>query len=791
MHPNDPKLVHLVRKYWLRGENDEEKVLESLLVNHREYQRKNLDRLHATVVVVLERLNNEDGEDSEYEREAAAQDGARNSTRSGLNASLCNSYRKRSDETTLTTADALETPTQTKNAESATDPATPQTTTSSALRKKKRRKVKRPTETPTNEDALPSSFPTSASSPRSFLVPERPSARYSDLGGIHDTITTIQQRIGYPLQHTHVYTHLGIAPPRGILLKGPPGTGKSHLANAVAGELGGTVSYYKVSAPEVVSGVSGESEQTIRSLFQAAIETAPSLIFFDELDVICPKRNDQSRGMEQRIVAQLLTCLDSLWPTPNQQCVMVLAATNRPDALDPAIRRRFATELELGVPDQEARARMIQTMTRNMRTQLSPEQIQALAQSTPGYVGADVQSLLQQAAEIAIHRIVSNSSSAMSTPAINEEGGEPAEEAMEDVEASSASAPLSTTGNDATTPSVTVTPADLQDAAVTMQDFLDALPLVQPSAQREGFATVPDVSFDAIGALADIRAELALSVLEPIRAPERFAQLGLTIPAGVLLYGPPGCGKTLLAKAIAHAAAANFISVKGPALLDKYVGESERAVRVVFERARSSSPCIVFFDELDALVPKRSSGGDGGGRVTERVVNQLLTELDGLDARKSVFIVAATNRPELIDPAMLRPGRLDKLLYVPLPTPAERVLILQTLAKNVAVDPSVDLAFLAKHPSANGYSGADCAALLREAGLAVLKEQTAAATELQTSASPLTIQTHHFERAFAAVRPSVSKQDQKRYERIRDRMASARSRAPEHAEQKERISHCD
>jgi ribosome biogenesis ATPase len=309
-----------------------------------------------------------------------------------------------------------------------------------------------------------------------------------------------------------------------------------------------------------------------------------------------------------------------------------------------------------------------------------------------------------------------------------------------------------------------------------MDDFLIAIPLVQPSSKREGFATVPDVTWENVGALEGIREELSLSVLEPIRSPEKFQALGLPLPAGVLLYGPPGCGKTLLAKAVANESGANFISVKGPELLDKYVGESEKAVRLVFDRARSSSPCIVFFDELDSLVPRRGSDNGGGG-VSERVVNQLLTEMDGLESRRSVFIIAATNRPELIDPAMMRPGRLDKLLYVPLPTALERVSILKTLASKVTLGNDVDLVSIGMSSRAEGYSGADCAALLREAGLAVLKEDALATSEGRSPSSvELRIMAKHFEVAFTSVLPSVSKKDQSRYDRIRDRMAHARSR---------------
>ena len=563
--------------------------------------------------------------------------------------------------------------------------------------------------------------------------------------------------------------------------------GKTHLANAVAGQLG--VPFFRVSAPELVAGVSGESESRIRALFQAASDVAPSLIFMDEIDAVAPNRGsggsgDSGRGMEKRMVAQLLTSMDSLAPqnNRNQQAVLVLAATNRPDALDPALRRagRFDKEILLGVPDEEARVRILRTMTKGMRLDRntkdevdcnSPNEIfdyKLLARKTPGFVGADIRSLTKEAAVIAINRIFRD---VLRDDSLHEcttvESVYP--EISSDLIMSNI-VPLST--------------EKLDPLYVTMDDFLAAVPLVQPSSQREGFASIPDVSWDNIGALQSIREELSISVLEPIRSPEKFKMLGLQLPAGVLLYGPPGCGKTLLAKAIAHESGANFISVKGPELLDKYVGESERAVRLVFERARCSSPCIIFFDELDSIVPRRGSDHGGGGGVTERVVNQLLTEMDGLESRRSVFIIAATNRPELIDPAMLRPGRLDKLLYVPLPTSEERVSILRTLGAKVTLSDDVDLEAIGSSPRAEGYSGADLAALLREAGLAVLKEHmNVIASAVPTEEVSLKIKACHFNAAFDSVMPSVSKKDHARYDKIRDRMAGARSRGTEIVEQ--------
>ena len=625
----------------------------------------------------------------------------------------------------------------------------------------------------------------------SFLTPQPcPTQRYSDLGGMDDVVQQLRQLVEYPCARPELYHHLGVDPVRGVLLTGPPGVGKTHLANAVAGELNSkyNASYFCVSAPELVSSMSGDSEGRIRDLFQAASAQAPAIIFLDEIDAVAGKRNDSSgRGMEKRMVAQLLTCMDLVAPDKNRNkaTVVVLAATNRPDSLDPALRRagRFDKEILISVPTEAARQAIIQSMTAGMR--LSGDfDYKILARKTAGYVGADVRSLAKEAAVVAIHRIFQN---VLETPEtklqqsqqLGDEGqqNEPGNKEMNN--RSSLTIEKNNAGKGEGNVAVTapLTPEMMDPLYVTQDDFLRAIPMVQPSSQREGFATVPDVTWEDIGALGNIREELTLSVLEPIRAPEKFQMLGLPLPAGVLLYGPPGCGKTLLAKAIAHESGANFISVKGPELLDKYVGESERAVRVVFQRARSSSPCVVFFDELDSLVPRRGGSDGGGGGVSERVVNQLLTEMDGLESRKSVFVIAATNRPELIDPAMMRPGRLDKLLYVPLPTPLDRVSILRALSTKVRLDDNVCLDSIGKSHRAAGYSGADCAALLREAGLAVLKEDATAHAAGRTNSISMKITNKHFDEAFLSVMPSVSKKDQARYDRIRDRMARARSRA--------------
>ncbi|KAG9402488.1 hypothetical protein AC1031_007101 [Aphanomyces cochlioides] len=519
------------------------------------------------------------------------------------------------------------------------------------------------------------------------------------------------------------------------------------LANAIAGESGAC--FLKVSAPEIVSGMSGESEQKVRELFEQAIANAPSIIFIDEIDAITPKRENSSRGMEKRIVAQLLTSTDTLnLENTGGKPVLIIGATNRPNDLDPALRRagRFDREICLGIPDESARERILRVLASKMRL-AGDMDFQELARLTPGFVGADLVSLTKEAAVLAVNRVFST---LLSTNKDNDKA-----KAEEDSER---------TVNDEIRSIASFTQEQLEPLRVDMTDFLQALPKVQPSSKREGFATIPDVTWNDVGALVQVRAELVLSILEPLQHPERFTALGLKMPAGVLLYGPPGCGKTLLAKAIANESGANFISIKGPELLDKYVGESERAVRQVFERARASSPCIVFFDELDALCPRRGMS-DGGNGVSERVVNQLLTEMDGLDARKNVVVIAATNRPDIIDPAMLRPGRLDKLLYVPLPSANERFQILKTLTAKCTLDPAVDLEKIAHDPRCDSFSGADLSSLVREAGVSVLREST----------ETLMIQSRHFERAFETVFPSVSKADQKLFDKMKQNLRKSRT----------------
>lgn len=605
---------------------------------------------------------------------------------------------------------------------------------------------------------------------RPFVSTPRPTERYTDLAGMSHILTQIRHHVECPLLHPELLHHLGLTPPHGVLLRGPPGCGKSLLADAIGGQLGHVVSYYRIPSTELVGGMTGESEQRIRDLFDKAKITAPSLIFLDEIDSIAPKRED-GKSMEKRVVAQLVTCLDSLSrnniratntnKNAHQPVVIVLGATNRPDAMDPSLRRagRFDREILMGAPDEKSRVTILQQLTKLMKLQGNMNWT-LLARRTAGYVGADLKSLTREAGVCAIDRNLSI------------------------LDAYNLSVHSKNTSQD---DSPHFEPCNLQSLQLTMEDFLKAIKHVQPTAQREGFSTLPNVTWKDIGALQNIREELFLTVIQPIIDPEPFQQLGLPLPSGILLYGPPGCGKTLLAKAIAQESGANFISIKGPELLDKYVGESERAVRRVFDRARGSSPCLIFFDELDSLCPRRGQSGEGpsSNGVGERVVNQLLTEMDGMDGRRSLFVIAATNRPELIDPAMLRPGRLDKLLYVPLPTPKDRTLILNALASKVSLGTDVNIEKIATSSRAEGYSGADCAALLREAGLAVIREHALKRYEIYDSkgikdreeiSPPLQICTRHFHSAFNHVLPSVSKQDQVRYDQMRERMARARSR---------------
>lgn len=557
----------------------------------------------------------------------------------------------------------------------------------------------------------------------------------ADLGGLDDVVQELGDLVILPMTRPQVYLASNVQPPRGVLLHGPPGCGKTMIANAFAAELG--VPFISISAPSIVSGMSGESEKALREHFDEAKRIAPCLIFIDEIDAITPKRESAQREMEKRIVAQLLTCMDEIaLEKTDGKPVIVLAATNRPDSLDAALRRggRFDKEINMTVPSEPVREKILRALTRKMRM-TDDLDYQTLAKRTPGFVGADLNDLVSTAGATAIKRYLeilkSNSGEEMEI-----EGEDELSPKVRELRRLITHAKENPIGDETET------------VLVSNADFFTALPKIQPSSKREGFATIPDTTWADIGALGGVRDELATAIVEPIKNPDIYASVGITAPTGVLLWGPPGCGKTLLAKAVANESRANFISVKGPELLNKFVGESERAVRQVFVRARSSIPCVIFFDELDALVPRRD---DTLSEASARVVNTLLTELDGLgSSRQGIYVIAATNRPDIIDPAMLRPGRLETLLFVNLPSPLERVDILQTLVRNLPIDFSDDLRRVAEE--CEGYSGADLGSLLRRAGYMAIKRRD-------------TIKLEDFTAAKSFIRPSVS--DLKKYEKLR------------------------
>ena len=583
-----------------------------------------------------------------------------------------------------------------------------------------------------------------------------------NLGGVDNVIEELNELVAMPMLYPELYTQTGIQPPRGVLLHGPPGCGKTMIANAFAAEIG--VSYIPLSAPSLVAGMSGESEKKIREIFDEAKRMAPCLVFIDEIDVIMGKRESAQREMEKRIVAQMLTCMDDMaLEKTGGKPVIIIAATNRPDSLDPALRRagRFNKEINLGVPNEQAREKILRALTQKLNL---PDTFdyRSLAKLTPGFVGADLNDVVSVAGTEAMKRMMA----VLKQRSVN---------AMDIDSVSSSTAtvtvsPLLTLRSLITHAGESLSlPED--DLAISYSDFLAAVPKVQPSAKREGFATIPDTTWAHIGALHEVRDQLEMAIVEPIKRPESFARVGITAPAGVLLWGPPGCGKTLLAKAVANESKANFISIKGPELLNKYVGESERAVRQVFERARSSVPCILFFDELDALVPKRE---DSLSEASSKVVNTLLTELDGLSNRAGIYVVAATNRPDMIDPAMLRPGRLGTSVYVDLPTADERVEILKaiiTKALPEATKAQIDsLEEVARDHRADGYSGADLGNLHMAAAVATLKREAqeemdvAAGTRLQVLHG---VQNCDWEVGLGKVKASVK--DIEKYRRLKNR----------------------
>jgi transitional endoplasmic reticulum ATPase len=548
-----------------------------------------------------------------------------------------------------------------------------------------------------------------------------PSITYEDIGGIRNEVTRVREMIELPLRHPELFRRLGVEAPKGVLLHGPPGTGKTLLAKAVANET--NANFYTIGGPEIMSKFYGESEEKLRNIFEQAEKNAPSIIFIDEIDSIAPKREEVSGEVERRIVSQLLSLMDGM---SSRGKVVVIGATNRVNAIDPALRRpgRFDREIEIGVPDRDGRLEILQIHTRGMPLDKDVN-LEKLADISHGFVGADLQALSKEAAMRALRKV------------------------LPEIDLSSESIPADT----------------LKKIIVNMQDFMDVIKEMEPSAMREVFVEVPNVKWEDIGGLPSIKQELQEAVEWPLKYQGVFAYADATPPKGILLYGPPGTGKTLMAKAAANESEANFISIKGPELLSKWVGESEKGVREVFRKARQAAPCIIFFDELDAIAPSR--GADfGDSHVTERVISQLLTELDGLEILTNVIVIGATNRPDIIDLALLRPGRFDRLLYVPPPDRDSRIEIIKihTTKKPLAEDVKVEE--LADHT--DSYTGADIASLSSAAVMLALREHVSKyqdPKEANKHVQELKIHMRHFEEAMKKIRP-LSTQELNMYKRV-------------------------
>jgi transitional endoplasmic reticulum ATPase len=547
-----------------------------------------------------------------------------------------------------------------------------------------------------------------------------PSITYEDIGGIRNEVARVREMIELPLRHPELFKRLGVEAPKGVLLHGPPGTGKTLLAKAVANET--NANFYTIGGPEIMSKYYGESEEKLRNIFEQAEKNAPSIIFIDEIDSIAPKR-EESGELERRIVSQLLSVMDGM---SSRGKVVVIGATNRINAIDPALRRpgRFDREIEIGVPDRNGRLEILQIHTRGMPIDRDVN-LEKLADISHGFVGADLQALSKEAAMRALRKV------------------------LPEIDLSSQSIPGET----------------LRKIVVTMQDFIEVINEMEPSAMREVFVEVPDVKWSDIGGLQSIKQELQEAVEWPLKYQEIFTHADAQPPKGLLLYGPPGTGKTLMAKAAANESEANFISIKGPELLSKWVGESEKGVREVFRKARQASPCIIFFDEIDAIAPSR--GADfGDSHVTERVISQLLTELDGLEILTNVIVIAATNRPDIIDVALLRPGRFDRILYVPPPDRDSRIQIIKIHTKKKPLAEDVKFEELADHT--DGYTGADIASLSSAAVMLALREHITkyqSPEEAKKNVQELKIYMRHFEEAMKKIRP-LSMQELDMYKKI-------------------------
>ncbi len=537
--------------------------------------------------------------------------------------------------------------------------------------------------------------------PASEVLEDVSRISYEDIGGLRDQLSKVREIIELPLKHPELFERLGIHPPKGVLLHGPPGTGKTLIARAVANESG--ANFYSINGPEIMSKYYGQSEQKLREIFLKAEESAPSIIFIDEIDSIAPKREEVQGEVERRVVAQLLTLMDGL---KERGHVIVIAASNRVGAVDPALRRpgRFDREINIGVPDKIGRMEILSIHTRGMPMGMDEQEkndfLEEVADYTYGFVGADLAALARESAMNALRRYL---------PEIDLDKPIPAE--------------------------------ILEKMAARKDDFMEALKVIEPSSLREVTAEIPNVKWDDVGGLDEVKNELKEAVELPLLKPDVFTKLGIRPSKGFMLYGPPGVGKTLLAKAVATESKANFISIKGPEVLSKWVGESEKAVREIFKKAKQVAPSIVFLDEIDAIAPKRGSFGDSG--VTERIVNQLLTSLDGIETLQGVVIIAATNRPDIIDSALVRAGRFDKMIYIPAPDKEGREMILEVHTRKMPLAKNVNLTAIAE--KTEGYVGADLENLCREAGMMAYRENPDASSITQKN----------FLNAMNAIRPSV------------------------------------
>ena len=549
-------------------------------------------------------------------------------------------------------------------------------------------------------------------SPKSVEVTEEKimDVTYEDIGGLGEEVKQIREMVEVPLRHPEIFETMGIQPPKGVLLHGPPGTGKTLIAKAVANES--EANFMLVNGPELTNKFYGESEKRIRELFEEAEKNSPTIIFIDEIDALAPKREETYGEVERRMVAQLLACMDGL---KSRGKVVVIGATNRPNAIDPALRRpgRFDREIVVGVPDKKGRLNILKIHTRNMPLTKDVD-LNKLAEITHGFVGADLEALCKEAAMNVLRKII---------PIIKLKENQAIPKEI------------------------------LIQLKITQNDFKESLKLVRPSAMREVFVETPNVNWTDIGGLENIKQELKETIEWPLKNPEAFSRLGIKPPKGILLYGPPGTGKTMIAKVVASESEANFILVKGPELLNKWVGESERGVRKIFEKARQTAPTIIFFDELDAIAPKR--GLELGSRVTENVVNTILAEMDGLEEMQDVTILAATNRPDILDNALLRPGRLDRLLLIPPPNEKSREEIFKIHTRNM---PLLDIDIEKLAEKTGGYVGSDIESVCREAALLALRE------DINTDK----ITNKHFEQALKKVKPSISKEALKTYQEMEE-----------------------